>query len=118
VLATGSCAAVIVVSTLPWALAAPLPRFAPSVGWLLVVSAIGALASDDRQPPLLLAQSYEASAVSQATLFIVYPFGVVGREFSGAQAMILIPGVAAAVMAMAAACAWIARADFPLEAAQ
>ena len=40
-LASGTCVAVMLVSTIPWALTVALPRFSGGIGWLLVLTIAG-----------------------------------------------------------------------------
>ena len=111
-LTSGSVAALALVSTIPWALTVRLPRFAAAVGWLLLL-AITALIAPGFQESTV-SDSYLASVVF-ATL---YPPAMVGRELTGAWALIAAPALVAAACSMCAALAGIDRRGIPLEAAQ
>jgi hypothetical protein len=43
---------------------------------------------------------------------------LLGRSVDADSAVLLVPALAAGVVAMILACAWIVLADYPLEAAQ
>ena len=117
VFAPGTCAALALVSTLPWALSATLPRFAASVGWLLAVVTIAAVAPPGEVERWVRAASGGAEPIA-AAVFLLYPLAVVGRELGPAGWTIVAPGLTAASIAMIVSCRGLARADFPLEAAQ
>lgn len=103
-LASGTLAAMALVSTLPWAVTTPMPHFAGAIGWLLLLTMVRMLLPDVRLP----------SAVE----FLIDPLTVVGTPLTHAEAWSVAPGLGIGVVAVAAACTWIVRADFPLEAAQ
>jgi hypothetical protein len=103
-LTTGTIAAMVLVSTLPWAITVRLPRYSGAIGWLL------ALAISTSVWPAI----HDWSAWS----FLVYPAGVVGRELSLRDSTVAAPAMILAAAAMAIAFRWIARASVPLEAAQ
>jgi hypothetical protein len=114
---SGTMVAMILVSTIPWAVTVPLPRFAGAVGWLLVM-AIGSV-----QLPLLngdgavaVSGVNHAPAVAPAAL-VIYPLLLVGHDLSVAVVPVSL-ALALAVVLMAAALVWIQRSDVPLEAAQ
>jgi hypothetical protein len=117
-LASGTCAAVFLVSTLPWALTIALPRFSGGIGWLLALvmttSVFSASVLDHR-----VVESTRIDALAwPAWAFLVYPIGLVGRRLSPAELIAIAPAIVLAVAAMVAACRWVARMDVPLEAAQ
>lgn len=118
VFAPGTFAALALVSTLPWALSATLPRFAASVGWLLAVVTIAAVAPPGAVERWVRAASGGAEQPVAAAVFLLYPLAVVGRELGPAGWTNVAPGLAAAGVAMVVSCRGLARADFPLEAAQ
>lgn len=115
---SGTCAAVAMVSTLPWAITVALPRFSGGVGWLLVLAGTAALtpvAAGRVEPVRAL---HAESAAWAAWTFLVYPLATVGRSLSRADLTVCLPALTFALLAMVAACAWIVRLDAPLEAAQ
>ena len=100
---TGTASAMLLVSTLPWAITVALPRFSGAIGWLLA---------------LVTANAIPASAGAPRWLwFLVYPPDAVGRDVLGAPLHVL-PALAVAALATVAAVVWIERMDVPLEAAQ
>lgn len=117
-LATGTCAVVFVVSTLPWALTVPLPRFSGAIGWMLI-SVTAATTFSGGMTGQWRASSTRIEEVAwAASTFLIYPIGAIGQPLAGAQLMAAVPALIAASGAMTAACRWIARSDVPLEAAQ
>ena len=114
-MASGTCAAVILVSTMPWAATIALPRFSGGIGWLLTLTVVAITLSPDNEvsPRIMGADGFAAAAA-----FLVYPIAVVGRHLSSRELMIVSPVLLVAALAMVAACQWVRRATFPLEAAQ
>jgi hypothetical protein len=100
---TGTLAAVLLVSTLPWALTVSLPRFSGAIGWMLAIVAASAIPAAREAPAWLR--------------FLVYPAGTVGQDVL-ATPLTVVPALALAAGAMVAAIVWIERMDVPLEASQ
>ena len=100
---TGTAAALLLVSTLPWAITAPLPRYSGAIGWLLTLVTATAIPSSRAAPSWLR--------------FLVYPVEAVGRDVV-ATPVDVIPALALAAAATVAAAVWIERMSIPLEAAQ
>ena len=117
VLATGTCAAMLVVSTLPWALCVNLPRFAASVGWILVGVSLASLTPQGLTGWMPMERLAEGS-VPAAAAFVLYPFILAGRQIGGPDLTTVLPAIAVAVTSMVLACWWIGHADYPLEASQ
>jgi hypothetical protein len=117
IFAGGTCAAMFVASALPWALTVSLPRFAGAIGWLLVMVITAALAPA-ASPHVFDPAFGEENRALQAVWFLVYPAAMLGREFSAATAVTLLPAVMLAAGAMAVAVWWIHRMDVRLESAQ
>jgi len=115
--ASGTCAAVALVSTIPWAATIALPRFSGGIGWLLMltISAITLSSGNDGSLPRAGGSD---GFVAGASAFLVYPLAVVGRHLSSLELMVVSPALALAIVSMTAACGWVRRATFPLEAAQ
>ena len=116
-LATGTIAAVGLVSTLPWAITVRLPRFSAGIGWLLALAiSAGVLSSR------VAFESHSVSDVGQwlwsAWGFLVYPARFVGHDLAVEEALVAAPALALALVSMVAACRWVSRASIPLEAAQ
>lgn len=116
--ASGTCAAFFMVSTVPWALTVALPRFAGGIGWLLVLVTSASTFSTGVFSDWTVASTRVDGLVWPAWAFVVYPAGAVGQTFTSAQSLAAAPGLAIAVCSMVLACRWAARADVPLEAAQ
>jgi len=116
-LASGTCAAVFVVSTLPWALTVALPRFSGAIGWVLV-SVTAVTFSSGLTGSWALHSTRIDEVIWAALTFLIYPVGAIGQPLAGAQLTAALPAVTAAIGTMTAACGWIARRDIPLEAAQ
>jgi len=114
-MASGTCAAVIVVSTMPWAATIALPRFSGGIGWLLTLTVVAMTLSPGGDVSL---RTMDADGFAAAAAFLVYPIAVVGRRLSSRELMIVSPVLMLAALSMLAACQWVCRATFPLEAAQ
>ena len=115
-LASGTCVAFALVSTIPWAVTIALPRFSGGIGWLLVLTMAGITFSPDSSA--WLAEPGRANTLAAAWALLVYPLTSVGRHLSAHDLVLLAPALMLAVMSMGIACLWVARATFPLEAAQ
>lgn len=107
--APGTVTAMLLVSTVPWAMTVALPRFAGAVGWLVVMVMASTLV------PQLLPPArvwwVEAAAV------LLLPGSFIGAAFSTGS-VVPGPALACALASMCVALRWIARADVPLETAQ
>jgi hypothetical protein len=116
--ASGTCAAIFLVSTLPWAITVALPRFSGGIGWMLVaVTTATTLSSEVFARWTVLSTRIEELAWP-AWSFLIYPLGAVGRHLDRAEMMAVTPALALAVATLIAACRWVAQRDVPLEAAQ
>lgn len=114
---SGTMAAMVLVSTLPWAINVRLPRFAAGIGWLLAL----AMSTSVRSSASLPSDSPGAGlgeVIWSAWTVLVYPAGLVGRDLDVLQSIRAAPAIVLAAGAMIAACRWISRASVPLEAAQ
>ena len=100
---TGTAAAMAVVSTLPWAITATLPRFSGAIGWLLALVTASVVPASRGAPGWLR--------------FLIYPADAVGRDVL-VRPLDVVPALAVAAVATLAAVVWIERVDIPLEAAQ
>lgn len=114
-LASGTCAAMAIVSTIPWAVTIALPRFSGGIGWLLVLTAAAFVHSPD-DPSWLSMRAGPSPATAWA--FLIYPLIAVGRKLTMVETMGVAPALVAAATSMLVACAWIRRTTVPLEAAQ
>lgn len=115
-LASGTWAAMGLVSTLPWAITLRLPRFSGGIGWLL---ALAISASMRPAPEFSIGSTGDLEGwLSSAWGFLVYPPGLVGRELAMSEGIITTPALVLACASMVVACRWVSRASVPLEAAQ
>ena len=115
-LASGTCVAMALVSTIAWAITVRLPRFSGGIGWLLVLTLSTSVLSPMNVP------SRSTNDVGEwlrpAWECLVYPVVFVGRELDVGEGLIAAPALLLAVALMLAACRWLSRASVPLEAAQ
>jgi hypothetical protein len=116
VFATGTVAALGFASSLAWAATVPLPRLSGGIIWLLAI--VMFLASSDGWRGAAVAARDGTSSVESALLYALCPFVLVGRPLSWADAWVLVPGMALAVLSVASALVWVTRMDVPLEASQ
>lgn len=113
----GTIAALLLISTIGWAITVPLPRLSGGVIWLVVFFA--ALATTGNwQDTLLRAAEGGAGNLQLSVVFLVCPLLLVGTRLDHAQILGVLPGLVLGTMAVAVAVAWIQRADIALEAAQ
>ena len=117
-IASGTCAAMFLVSTLPWATTVALPRFSGGIGWLLLAVTLATTFSS----PVLGAWTVSSTRIEDlvwpAWSFFVYPVAAVGQRLTLAQLLAVVPALTVSACAMVIACRWIAERDIPLEAAQ
>lgn len=100
-LASGTLMALLMASTIPWAVTVGLPRFSGAIGWLLVVC-IGAVGGVVWPEPVRA---------------VVFPIHVLGESVGGRRS-VLIPALLLALLSMVIALWWVQRTDVRLEAAQ
>ena len=114
---SGTMVALVVVSTLPWALTVRLPRFAGAIGWLLVLAVFVTVTMPGPQS-LPRAGPGEPLAIRAALMILLYPPAIVGEPLGGGEWLLALPALVAAAAAMTYALIVIHRDDIPLEAAQ
>ena len=117
-LASGTCAAVFLVSTIPWAIGVALPRFSGGIGWLLVTVTATTTFSSGVMGKWTASSTRIEELAWPAWSFFVYPIGAVGTHLEPAQMMAVAPSIVLAACAMVTALRWVANRDVPLEAAQ
>jgi hypothetical protein len=116
--ASGTCAAVFLVSTLPWAITVALPRFSGGIGWMLVVVTSATVLSSEIFARWTVSSTRIEELAWPAWSFFIYPIGAVGRHLDSAELMAVTPALVVGAATLTAACRWVARRDVPLEAAQ
>ncbi len=116
-LASGTLAALCLVSTLPWAITVRLPRFSGGIGWLLAL-AISVSVWPSARVSIGQSSPDIASLLFSAWGFLVNPAGLVGHELRLTDLKAIAPALVLACGSMVAACRWVSRASVPLEAAQ
>jgi hypothetical protein len=114
-LAAGSLAAMIGVSSIPWATTVPLPRFAGAIGWLLTLVLVTGL-TPVAERPLLARVDHEAPWLG-AVAFVLFPARLVGQPLGGNGSAILVM-LTLAALGMGLALWWISDTDFTLETGQ
>ena len=114
----GTLSAVVLVSTIPWAATARLPRFSGAIGWLLILAVLSLAA------PRMLVVNLSASIadwkewLTAAWAVLVYPPLLVGQSLRGPETLVVVPGLLFAVGVLLTAFWSVNRRDIPLEAAQ
>lgn len=116
--ASGTCAAMFVVSTLPWAATIALPRFSGGIGWMLVAVTTATTLSSDVFTRWAVTSTRIEALAWPAWSFLIYPLGAVGRHLDRGEAIAVAPVLLFAVGTLVLACRWAANRDVPLEAAQ
>ena len=114
----GTLAAVVLVSTIPWATTARLPRFSGAIGWLLILGMLSLVAP--RMLAIDLSTSIEGwkEWLKVAWAVLVYPPLLVGQSLGGRETLIVVPGLLFAMVVLLVAFWSVNRRDIPLEAAQ
>jgi hypothetical protein len=115
---SGSCAAFILMSTIPWATSASLPRFAAAIGWQLLLSLLIVSLSADTALRLFGSMEGGRAWIEAMVAVLVYPPVLVGESIASARGLIVIPSLLVSAAAMACALMTIDRQDIPLEGAQ
>lgn len=112
---SGTAAAVLLVSTIPWAVTVALPRFAGAIGWLVVLTVFAMVPS---APAVFDGIGGGPSWLHAAAGVALYPQLLAGEDIRGAAGLLAAPALIGAVVSLAYAFVWIDRRDIPLEAAQ
>jgi hypothetical protein len=117
VMASGTVAAMFVVSTIPWAATVALPRFTGAIGWMLLCVMAVTLTPIDDQGSVFRYGSMREGVWSAACAFLLFPMRLAGEDVFYRPGMVA-PAIIVAGTSMAVALAWIHWTDLPLEAAQ
>lgn len=115
--ASGTVTTAFLVSTLPWAITVPLPRFSGAIGWLLVLVTAMSFAPSHASAVVWPGTEQSTDLISGLRA-LLFPMSLIGRDVGVAFIVLAAPAVLIAVVAMTTAVIWIHRADFALEAAQ
>jgi hypothetical protein len=115
VLASGSVAAVVLISSLGWAVTVPLPRLSGGVLWTVALFVALSLSGSWRSTLLAVA---DGDGWTVGVRYIVSPLLVIGIHVGGEGWLALAPGMVLGLGSAAVALWWIARSDVALEAAQ
>jgi hypothetical protein len=110
-LATGSVAALMLVSALAWAFTVGMPRFSGAIAWLVVLAALTRV-----WPPAVLASAVDGQSWEGAVAVLVYPYLIVGRALSWNDVGSVAPPLLGALLLLGGTWWWAVRADYPLEA--
>ena len=113
----GTVTAVSLVSTIPWATTARLPRFSGAIGWLLIVATLSLVAPGMLVVELSGSESWTAW-LRTAWAVLVYPPLLVGQQLEGTDGFVILPALLFAIVALLIAFWSVNRRDIPLEAAQ
>ena len=114
----GTLSALLLVSTVPWAITLRLPRFSGAIGWLVTLATMAVLF-----PGILALGSVQSAAEGRSAIVgalraVLYPPLLVGADVSGAEFVLMVPSLALSLVAMTLAVRSVDRRDIPLEAAQ
>jgi hypothetical protein len=113
----GSLAAIVSVSTIPWAATVPLSRFTGSIGWLLALVILTGLPPLGQAMERLWVRSAGESREFGALAFLLFPARLVGEPFHDNASAILCV-LTLALLGMCSATAWISWTDVALETGQ
>jgi hypothetical protein len=113
----GTVAVVLCVSMLPWAISVPLTRFSGATGWLLVLVMAVTLTPAGAGPYHVWQSRPGEPWWWSAVAFLLFPGRVAGESLD-AHGSAVITVLMLVVASMAAAFAWVWRADLPLETGQ
>jgi hypothetical protein len=115
-LTSGSLVALLLASSVPWALTTPLPRFAAAIGWLmLLVTSLAVVPSG--QADLAAALRASQPSLLGALAVVAYPMELIGMDVVQLPAGTLGPGLVCAGASVTAALLWHRRTHAPLETA-
>ena len=117
VFSSGTVSAMVLISTLGWALTVPLPRLSGGVIWLVVLF-LALTASGDWRAALLSVAAGGGTQWSLGVMFVVCPLLLVGITLERPQWLAVLPGLGSALVAMVVAVWWIRRSHLSLEASQ
>ena len=114
-LASGTIAALFVVSAVAWASTVGLPRFSGAVGWLLLAVMGLSLAPAPAADLTAWRDPAAVPAPGRALLLFVCPILLAGQ---GITALVVLPSLALATAGLIGALVWIHRTSVPLQAGQ
>jgi hypothetical protein len=116
-LRAGSVAAMVSVSTIPWATTVPLSRFTGSIGWLLALVIVTGLPPVSQTAEQVWTRSAGESREFGLLAFLLFPARLIGEPLDD-NAWAIIGVVTLALFGMGCAAAWISSTDVALETGQ
>ena len=112
VMASGTAAAMFVVSTVPWAVTVALPRFTGAIGWtLLCVMAVSLTPIGDPGDAAWRASAQDGPWIA-ASEFLLFPTRLMAED-AGHRLAAVTPAIAFATLSMVVALTWIRAYRFP-----
>ena len=117
VFASGTVAAVALISSLGWAVTVPLPRLSGGAIWLFALVVVLTSAGYGRAGLLTAAQGGGGSW-SLGSMFVLCPLLLAGMRLEAGQFWALVPGLAFGLTSALAAAVWVVRVNLGLEASQ
>jgi hypothetical protein len=115
--ASGTLAAALIVTTVPWAITVSLPRFSGAIGWLLLVVVVRSLETPGDWWHLAWRDAPDGGSMAAFSL-LVFPVGAAGANLGDAEPVLMGVAVASAFVSMALALRWIRRAPIALDTGQ
>jgi hypothetical protein len=115
-LASGTMAALFLVTTLPWAATVALPRFSGAIGWILLVVVTRSLTAPGDGFHLAWSANSDPGWVA-ALGFLIFPVGAAGSDIGG-KVLLLAQALVGGVVSMAIALRWIQQTPLALETGQ
>jgi hypothetical protein len=100
-MASGTLMALLMASTIPWAVTVGLPRFSGAIGWLMLVCL----------------KTVSGIVWPDPVHDVVFPIDVIGKNVTG-RPSVLVPATLISLISLTIAVWWVHRTDIRLEAAQ
>ena len=117
-LTSGTAAALLLVSTIPWSATIALPRFTAAIGWLIALALLAVVLSPDNGGAGFDVSGSGAWWSTTPLVPALYPPALIGSDVVSLGALHGLPPLLLAVGSMVGALLWISRRDIPLEASQ
>jgi hypothetical protein len=114
----GTVAALVLVSTIPWATTVRLPRFSGAIGWLLIVAMLALVVPGQFPGDISVDGDGWRPWLQSAFAVLAYPPLLVGRDLQGSERLVVLPGLVLATVALIVGFWSVGHRDIPLETAQ